>query len=191
MTGTQPKLAYSIPVGVFFFFLKFNHIRCALHLKANSDIHQDLIWAFGTIPPSSSAVDATLQQHVTSGTLSLDLSKSIPDPSTADTPADNPSTSGVPSTTTINPNPLTRPQKLIVAHAILCAVGFLFFLPAGALLARYFRTFSSSWFQGHWITQFAISMYFYAAAYARHELNQSSPRRTYNHRRCGLCDPCN
>jgi len=48
-------------------------------------------------------------------------------------------------------------QKLIVGHGILCAVGFLFFLPAGALLARYLRTFSPTWFRGHWIAQFGFA----------------------------------
>jgi len=30
-------------------------------------------------------------------------------------------------------------------------------MPTGALLARYYRTFSPTWFQGHWILQFGIS----------------------------------
>lgn len=131
-SGTKPSLAYTIP--------------------ANSATNQNLVWAFGTNPPSSSAVDAVLQKHVISGTLLLDLSNTIADPSSADSPADNPSSPVIP-----NNKPLLPNQKLIVAHAILCTVGFLFFLPAGALLARYLRTFSPLWFRGHWITQFAIS----------------------------------
>jgi len=134
-SGTKPSLAYTIP--------------------ANSATNQNLVWAFGTNPPSSSAVDAVLQKHVISGTLLLDLSNTIADPSSADSPADNPSSPVIP-----NNKPLLPNQKLIVAHAILCTVGFLFFLPAGALLARYLRTFSPLWFRGHWITQFAISTCF-------------------------------
>lgn len=47
-------------------------------------------------------------------------------------------------------------QRLIVAHGIICAVGFLFFLPFGSLLARYLRTFTPRWYTGHWISQFAM-----------------------------------
>ncbi len=45
---------------------------------------------------------------------------------------------------------------MIVAHAILCTIGFLILLPAGALLARYARTFTGGWFKGHWVFQLAI-----------------------------------
>ena len=55
--------------------------------------------------------------------------------------------------------PLASYEKLIIAHAILCTVGFLLLLPAGVLLARYMRTFVSNWFQGHWIVQFGIGTY--------------------------------
>lgn len=48
---------------------------------------------------------------------------------------------------------------MIIAHAIFCAIGFLLFLPAGALLARYLRTFIPGpvWFKGHAIFQFFIA----------------------------------
>ena len=45
---------------------------------------------------------------------------------------------------------------MIVAHAIVCVIGFLVCLPAGALLARYLRTFSNKWYTGHWIIQFVF-----------------------------------
>ena len=40
-----------------------------------------------------------------------------------------------------------------MAHAILCVVGFLAILPAGALFARYLRTVSPQWFKGHMTSQ--------------------------------------
>jgi Na+/phosphate symporter len=54
--------------------------------------------------------------------------------------------------------PLRPYEKMIIAHAIFCVVGFLFFLPAGALLARYLRTFVPGpiWFKTHAIFQFFI-----------------------------------
>jgi len=125
-----------------------------LVLKANSDQKQSVIFAFGTQKPGSSAVDATLAEHVDSGVLQLDLTKSSStNGSTGGTSSSGADTSGVDSI------PLSPYQRMIVAHATLCTVGFLFFLPAGALLARYSRTFTSTWFKGHWIAQFALGKY--------------------------------
>ncbi|KAI8992905.1 hypothetical protein BD414DRAFT_482655 [Trametes punicea] len=53
--------------------------------------------------------------------------------------------------------PLLPFEKYIVAHAIFCVIGFLGFLPLGALLARYTRTYTSSWFTAHWICQLALA----------------------------------
>ena len=49
--------------------------------------------------------------------------------------------------------PLQPFQKMIVAHAVLSTIGFLILLPAGALLARYARTFTNAWFKGHMFFQ--------------------------------------
>jgi len=46
---------------------------------------------------------------------------------------------------------------MVVAHAIFCVVGFALFLPCGVLLARYLRTFTPTWYTGHWIAQFGIA----------------------------------
>ncbi|KAI0369693.1 hypothetical protein BV20DRAFT_1036392 [Pilatotrama ljubarskyi] len=53
--------------------------------------------------------------------------------------------------------PLFPFEKYIVAHAIFCVIGFLGFLPLGALLARYTRTYTASWFTAHWICQLALA----------------------------------
>ncbi|KAI0769435.1 hypothetical protein BD413DRAFT_477791 [Trametes elegans] len=53
--------------------------------------------------------------------------------------------------------PLVPFEKYIIAHAIFCVIGFLGFLPLGALLARYTRTRSPSWFTAHWICQLALA----------------------------------
>ncbi|KAL0579718.1 hypothetical protein V5O48_002282 [Marasmius crinis-equi] len=42
-------------------------------------------------------------------------------------------------------------------HAILCATGFLILLPVGALIARYARTFTRSWFPIHLAFQLFIA----------------------------------
>ena len=115
-----------------------------------------MIYAFSSTAPSSSAQDATLTIHVDKGVLNLNLGKGTSATSTGTSPASTP-TSGTPSGSFPNDGrPLLPFQRLVVAHAIFCLVGFLLFLPGGALLARYLRTFSSKWFTGHWLIQFAI-----------------------------------
>ncbi|EDR00571.1 uncharacterized protein LACBIDRAFT_313222 [Laccaria bicolor S238N-H82] len=131
-SGSTPQLAYTIP--------------------ANSDQKQSVIYAFGTQNPGSSAKDATLVQHVDYGVLQLDLTKSS---STSNGSTGGTSSSG--GSTSSEATPLMPYQRMIVAHATFCSVGFLLFLPAGALLARYSRTFTSVWFKGHWIAQFALA----------------------------------
>jgi Cytochrome domain of cellobiose dehydrogenase len=127
-SGSNPQLVYTV--------------------SANSDTQQNVVWAFGTQNPGSTDPGATIQQHLDSGTYVLDLTK----------PISSSSNSSLPAAAKGHHQgfQLQYYQKLVIGHAILCSLGFLLFLPIGALLARYFRTFSSSWFQGHWIVQFAI-----------------------------------
>ncbi|KAF8161057.1 hypothetical protein B0H34DRAFT_699258 [Crassisporium funariophilum] len=132
VSTTTPQLAFIIPT--------------------NGDSSQSVIYAYGSSAPSSSAVDATLLQHVDYGVLQLNLAKQLPSGTTVNPPVPTDVRTG--GSVDI---PLKPYQRLIVAHAVFCAVGFLIFLPAGALLARYLRTFTTTWFKGHWILQFAIS----------------------------------
>ncbi|KAJ7120690.1 hypothetical protein C8R43DRAFT_900556 [Mycena crocata] len=110
-------------------------------IPANSDTKQSLIWGFGTINPGSSEPSATLQQHLDSGVIQLDLSRALNDTSPS-TPDDI---------------PFTSRQRMIVAHAVLGVVGFAVLLPCGAFLARYLRTFTPTWYTGHWIVQFGLA----------------------------------
>lgn len=140
LTGTNVKLAYTI--------------------AANSDTTQGIIWAYGTSRPSSAA-DASLVQHIDSGFSRLDLTKTLAsgskDPTNPITTIGSDPTLSTPESSAPSISiPLQTYQKKIVAHAILCIVGFLGFLPGGALLARYLRTYSPVWFKGHWILQFAL-----------------------------------
>lgn len=123
-------------------------IKYTFTIPHDGNTAQNIIWAFGRTNPGSSDPGATLVQHLNSGPTSLDLSKPISPGSS--TPPGN-------SGGSLDDIPLEPYQKLIAAHAIFCVLGFLFFLPAGALLARYLRTFSNAWFRGHWILQWLLA----------------------------------
>ncbi|THU95506.1 hypothetical protein K435DRAFT_666290 [Dendrothele bispora CBS 962.96] len=123
-------------------------IQFAFTIPSDGSTNQDIIWAFSTVNPGDSAVDASLQQHLLSGPLQFDLSGTVS--------SGNDTSGGGGSDSTFDP-PLQPYQRLIVAHALLLVFGFLFFLPAGALLARYLRTFTPTWYTGHWIAQFGVA----------------------------------
>ena len=117
--------------------------------QANSDTTQRIIWAFGTQNPGSSSVSASIQIHLDSGTSSLDLTKAITSSDGGLNPASGNNGAGSGSVST----PLLPYQRLIVAHALILTVAFLLFLPLGALVARWLRTTTPSWFRAHAILQ--------------------------------------
>ncbi|KII92708.1 hypothetical protein PLICRDRAFT_481813 [Plicaturopsis crispa FD-325 SS-3] len=135
-SGTQPMFAFTIP--------------------SNSDKSQNIIYAFGSDTPSSSAKNATFKEHIVHGTYSLDLTGAITAEQAA-SPASNSNSSSPTASPSGSAGPLLRYQKLIIAHAILSVLGFLLFLPLGVLIARYVRTISPVWFLGHSVTQVAIA----------------------------------
>ncbi|KAJ7141109.1 hypothetical protein C8R44DRAFT_240954 [Mycena epipterygia] len=133
-------------------------------IPANSDTKQALIFGFGTTNPGSSDESATLQQHLDFGVISLDLTKSLTTSTSTSGGAAATSTSGSSTDSSSGDSggatddiPLTPYQRMVVAHAIFCVVGFALLLPCGVLLARYLRTFSPTWYTGHWIAQFGIA----------------------------------
>jgi len=109
---------------------------------SGSATKQNIIWAFGGTKPAA-APDSTLVQHLESGATTLDLTQTL---------ASSTGNSGSSSVDV----PLLPYQKTIIAHAAVATFGFLFLLPAGALLARFTRTTSSKWYSGHWIIQAGI-----------------------------------
>ena len=92
------------------------------------------------------------------GQSSLDLSKSL---GTSSSSGSTPSSTSGNGSGSGNSNgsggsnsggtsdPLTKREKMIIAHAIICVIAFLFLLPLGALVARYFRTSTTVWFKAH------------------------------------------
>lgn len=139
-TGQQPKFAYTIPM--------------------DGNMQPQLIWAFGTdMPTAAQPSRATFLQHVGFGQMTLNLNSNT-SVSILESPAlslESNNGSGQPAKKT------SSAEMVVLAHAIVCAVAFLVIMPAGALLARYYRTFSPTWFKGHWILQFGISAPFVLA----------------------------
>ncbi|KAF8914525.1 hypothetical protein CPB85DRAFT_1298321 [Mucidula mucida] len=117
-------------------------------IDANGDTEQDIIYAFGTVNPGSSDSSTGFAQHLDAGTLRLNLAGTI------DTSSNSSGSNG--SSAASGDPPLRLYERLIVAHGIVCTVGFLLLLPFGSLLARYLRTFSATWYTGHWISQFGL-----------------------------------
>ncbi|KAF7357935.1 CBD9-like protein [Mycena venus] len=133
-------------------------------IPANSDTKQSLIFAFGTANPGSSDPAATLQQHADYGVTSLDLTKSLSTSTASGGGSASTGTSGTSDTDSGDTSsgatddiPFTPYQRKVVTHAILCVVGFALLLPSGVLLARYLRTFTPTWYTGHWIAQFVLA----------------------------------
>ena len=113
---------------------------------------ENIIWAFGTTNPGSSSTDASFTQHFDMGTTSLSLSGST---GTTTSYGSTPSSTGGSGSNNGGNNsggtssPLTNTDRMVIAHGILCLLGFLFFLPLGSLVARYFRASTSTWFKAH------------------------------------------
>ncbi|KAJ7587082.1 CBD9-like protein [Mycena floridula] len=124
-------------------------IQFVYTMPATDVTSEKIIYAFGGANPDDASIDASLREHTNKGSTTLDLTKPV-------------SSDGSPVSTSIGQDY----ERLILVHAILCVIGFLLLLPAGALLARYLRTRSPSWFMGHWIAQFALSAPLIVAGFA-------------------------
>jgi hypothetical protein len=128
---------------------------------------EHLIWAYGMIRPNVHAWDL-LDMHYRAGHLKLDFSKeAAPPPQPGDKSTPPPTSNNDMNgdhyhdesidvsegqsndVFTDDDVPWGNHEKLIAAHAVLLAVGFLVFLPAGSLIARWTRTFTPKWFQAH------------------------------------------
>ncbi|KAI3602750.1 CBD9-like protein [Moniliophthora roreri] len=131
------------------------NIKFSFTIPSDGKASQSIIWAWGDANPGSSNIDATIQQHRSMGSAQLNLAKDLSSTSPSTGSGSNGGNSN--SGSSQHEQPLLPYQKLIVAHAIFCVVGFLLLLPVGALLARYLRTFTDVWFKGHWIIQFALA----------------------------------
>lgn len=163
---------------IFFSQQTSSRTQLSFLIAPNNETLQHLVWAIATVRPSSGAVDATLTQHIASGGITLDLSQeftateipgSVPTSPPGGTSYQPPS-----ATQTGYGNdlpafelpPLLPYQKMLMAYAVLCGVGFLIVLPAGALIARWARTYTASWFKIHWMIQAGLGIPIIASGWA-------------------------
>ncbi|KIY46781.1 CBD9-like protein, partial [Fistulina hepatica ATCC 64428] len=153
--------------------------RFAFSMPSTGETTQDIIYAYSTTNPKSSSPHADIIRHIEHGRYQLSL---------------QPATTSSPSTasedTQLDTNvPLTSFRKYVIVHAIFCVIGFLVFLPAGALFARYARAFTNEWFGVHLGLQLGFSapvivagMVFGFAAVNKGEGSHFDDR----HKKCGL-----
>jgi uncharacterized membrane protein YozB (DUF420 family) len=131
-----------------------------------------MIYGLSIVKPSSSDVGANLQQHSFNGAFQLDLTQTVPDITTASTSSSVTGTASATSTALAVPTqssgsgsnndpfgsiPYTSREMKFIAHGVLSAVGFCFFLPIGVLQARLLRVWWPRWFTAHWIVQAGLA----------------------------------
>ncbi|CAK5265915.1 unnamed protein product [Mycena citricolor] len=118
-------------------------------IPSDSSTAQNLIFGFCDTNPGTADPSATLQMHIENGNLNLDLSKALNSSSGSSTSSSSTQTSGS--------SMLSSTQRMIIAHAIVSVIAFALLLPSGILLARYLRTFTPTWYTGHWIAQLGLA----------------------------------
>ncbi|CAK5265805.1 unnamed protein product [Mycena citricolor] len=118
-------------------------------IPSDSSTAQNLIFGFCDTNPGTADPSATLQMHIENGNLNLDLSKALNSSSGSSTSSSSTQTSGS--------SMLSSTQRMIIAHAIVSVIAFALLLPSGVLLARYLRTFTPTWYTGHWIAQLGLA----------------------------------
>ncbi|CAE6534507.1 unnamed protein product [Rhizoctonia solani] len=148
-------------------------ITFSFSMPSSGQTAEDMIYAFGRVKPNSNSVSATLNQHSTTGSFTLDLTGNV-----ADAPSASVSGTATATATLALPTqtggsgseplniPYTTAEKKLLAHGILSALGFCFFLPIGVLQARFLRIWWPTWFKAHWVVQAGLAGPFIVAGFA-------------------------
>ncbi|CAE6480024.1 unnamed protein product [Rhizoctonia solani] len=149
-------------------------VTFSFSMPSSGQTSENMIYAFGRTKPNSNSVSATLNQHSTTGTFTLDLTGNVADPSASGSPSGTGSPTATATlalpTQTGGSEPLNIPyttaEKKLLAHGVLSALGFCFFLPIGVLQARFLRIWWPMWFKTHWIVQAGLAGPFIVAGFA-------------------------
>ncbi|QRV75581.1 cytochrome b561 domain-containing protein [Ceratobasidium sp. AG-Ba] len=137
-------------------------VTLTFSMPSSGQTNEDMIYALSTQKPGSSDPAATLVEHNFKGTFQLDLTQTVPDLATPSATGTASATgSALPVPTQVNNQPfvlaLTSTDKKFIAHGVLSALGFCFFLPIGVLQARFLRIWWPMWFKTHWIVQAGLA----------------------------------
>jgi hypothetical protein len=106
-----------------------------------------------------SSPEANIVQHIDRGTLALNLQRSAGSLNPVDPNGQSPVNPGSGTGGNTNSTPASIPyrpyEKRIIAHAVFCSLGFIVFLPIGALVGRWLRlALPTRWFGMHANIQF-------------------------------------
>ncbi|ELU45594.1 nucleoside diphosphate kinase [Rhizoctonia solani AG-1 IA] len=151
-------------------------VSFSFSVPSSGQSSERMIYAFGRTKPNSNSVSATLAQHSVTGSFTLNLAGTVPDsPLISASPG---GTGSVTTTTLAVPTqsggsgsdtltiPYSAAERKLLAHGILSALGFCFFLPIGVLQARFLRIWWPTWFKTHWIVQAGLAGPFIVAGFA-------------------------
>ncbi|CDZ97732.1 Predicted membrane protein, contains DoH and Cytochrome b-561/ferric reductase transmembrane domains [Phaffia rhodozyma] len=149
---------------------------------------RDIIWAYSSVNPDSTLSSASLAQHDSFDTDSLNLAQVVSSPTTStasstEAVATAIKGTGLPAKTTASLTPLSstkasassvanrvkpfnKRQKLLITHGTLGGVAMMVFVPLGVLVARLLRVFYPWWIQAHWIIHITMSAPLLIAAIA-------------------------
>ncbi|KAI5124526.1 hypothetical protein M0805_003050 [Coniferiporia weirii] len=151
--------------------------RLSFTVSKDDTESQSAIWALGFGNPNSTSPNATLLIHAAAGAFTLNLTNMIDPDSVPSFQNQNSSdivfspSSSVASSSSITTSPqptggsggsdvisFASFERIAISHAVLSVLGFLVILPAGALIARWCRTYMTNWFYYHWIIQVVFSI---------------------------------
>ncbi|KAG9127846.1 hypothetical protein FRC07_008489 [Ceratobasidium sp. 392] len=144
-------------------------VSLSFTVPSSGQTSESMIYAMSVQRPDSSDPGAILRQHNFNGAFTLDLTQTVAAPGA---PASNTATgTATPTSSTLpvptdssggsnNPAlsiPYSTSEKKFIAHGVLSALGFCFFLPIGVLQARFLRIWWPKWFKTHWIVQVGLA----------------------------------
>jgi hypothetical protein len=119
----------------------------SFEIASTAETSQNIIYSYcKTAPSTPSDPNSSITMHNNQGTAQLTLTKTIGNGTSSDSDDDD-------------DTPLTNTQRMLLAHGIFMAAGFLFALPFGATFVRLTRTWIPGriWFATHWICQWLLA----------------------------------
>ena len=126
----------------------------------------NLMWAYSGNNPSSSATDASLQQHSGAGVFQFDLTAQYAVAGTGGGSTGN--TQSTETTGSSSESSDSSDRNILVAHVVTGALATMLFLPLGILTPRYARGLTTKrwWFPAHSANNGVIAFALVIAAYA-------------------------